>query len=147
MQQLQLAQRFEVIPAGNNLPIRLNLYFADGLRWELIGSPTPATRYGPAGERMFLEVAPEKVDCNNPLMPKAKCLRVRELSFDNKGIKRVTGDWRVMQGAIEGYNYEPGIRNVLRVNRYALAKNAAQPADAPTHAYVLDMIVESERMR
>ncbi|MBF5006256.1 META and DUF4377 domain-containing protein [Diaphorobacter caeni] len=147
VQQLPLAQKFQIVPAGTNQPIRLYLTFADGVRWELIGQPTPATRYGSAGERIFLEVAPEKVDCNNPLMPKAKCLRVRELSYDNKGIKRTTGDWRIMQGSIEGYNFEPGIRNVVRVNRYSLAKNGVQPADAPTHAYVLDMIVESERMR
>ena len=147
VQQLPLAQKFQVIPAGNNLPIRMFLSFSDGMRWELYGKPTPATKYGSAGERIFLEVAPEKVDCNHPLMRNAKCLRVRDLSFDSKGIKRVTSDWRVMQGDIEGYNFEPGIRNVLRLNRYSLAKNGVLPADAPSHAYVLDMIVESERMR
>ena len=53
-----------------------------------------------------------------------------------------------MQGSIEGYTFEPGIRNVLRVNRYSMAnKNGVLPADAPSHAYVLDMVVESERMR
>ncbi|QIL79214.1 META and DUF4377 domain-containing protein [Diaphorobacter sp. HDW4A] len=147
VQHLPLAQKFQIVPAGNNQPIRLYLTFADGVRWELIGQPTPATRFGSAGERIFLEVAPEKVNCNHPLMRDAKCLRVRDLSYDNKGIKRVTGDWRIMQGSIEGYNFEPGIRNVVRVNRYSLAKNGVLPADAPTHAYVLDMIVESERMR
>ncbi|QNP49371.1 META and DUF4377 domain-containing protein [Diaphorobacter aerolatus] len=147
VQQLQLAQKFQIVPAGNNLPIRMYLSFSDGLRWELYGQPTPATRYGSAAERIFLEVGPEKVNCNHPLMRDAKCLRVRDLSYDNQGIKRVTGDWRIMQGDIEGYKFEPGLRNVLRVNRYALTKGPAQAADAPTHAYVLDMIVESERVR
>lgn len=145
--QLPLAQRFEVFPAANGEPIRMQLTFSDGVRWELMGSPTPETRYGSAGERMFLEVAPEKVACNHPLMRDAKCLKVRDIAFDSKGIKRVTGEWRIMQGSIEGYNFEPGIRNVLRVNRYSMAKNGVLPADAPSHAYVLDMIVESERVR
>ena len=41
---------------------------------------------------------------------------------------------------IEGYSHEPGIRNVLRVDRYTV-KNP--PADASSSAYVLDMVVES----
>lgn len=145
--QLPLAQRYEVFNMTDGSPIRLKLHFADGMRWELMGSPTPETRYGSAGERMFFEVAPEKVACNNPVMRNAQCLRVRELTFDNKGIKRTTGDWRVLQGNIEGYNFEPGLRNVLRVNRYSMAKNGVLPADAPRYTYVLDMIVESERVR
>ena len=39
------------------------------------------------------------------------------------------------------------IRNVLRLQRYSLARNGQLPADAPSHAYVLDMVVESERTR
>ena len=42
---------------------------------------------------------------------------------------------------IEGYSHEPGIRNVLRVDRYTI-KNP--PADASKYAYVLDMVVESD---
>ena len=41
---------------------------------------------------------------------------------------------------IEGYSHEPGIRNVLRVDRYTI-KNP--PADASKYAYVLDLVVES----
>ncbi|QIL69401.1 DUF4377 domain-containing protein [Diaphorobacter sp. HDW4B] len=147
MLQLPLAQRYEVLNMTDGSPIRLKLYFSDGMRWEMMGSPTPETRFGSAGDRIFLEVWPEKVACNNPLMRNAKCLRVRELTYDNKGIKRTSGDWTVLQGNIEGYTFEPGIRNVLRLNRYSMAKNGVLPADAPPHAYVLDMIVESERVR
>ena len=39
------------------------------------------------------------------------------------------------------------IRNVLRLQRYPLAQGGRQPADAPSHAYVLDMVVESEQLR
>lgn len=146
--QLPLAQRFEVMPADANTPIRMALFFSDGLRWDLQGSPTPATRFGSTPQRIFLEVAPEKVSCNHPLMRDAKCLRVRDLSYDAQGIKHVKGDWYIFQGDIEGYKFESGMRNVLRVDRYTInyGKNG-MPADAPKYAHVLDMVVESERTR
>jgi hypothetical protein len=126
----------------------LTIAFANGVRWELAGVETPATRYGSAGERVFLEVDAQRVRCNNPMMPAAtECLRVREIRYDERGIKNGTGEWRVMQGGIEGYQHEVGIRNVLRLQRYPLARNGQLPADGPSHAYVLDMVVESERMR
>lgn len=125
----------------------LALAFSDGSRWQLLGQPTPATRYGSAGERAFFEVAPQQVACNHPLMRNAVCLRVRELRFDDAGRKQVVGDWRILQGGIEGYRHEAGIRNVLRVQRYSMARNGQLPADAPSHALVLDMVVESEQVR
>jgi len=39
---------------------RLTLTFIDGTRWQLDGSPTAQTQYGSAGERIFLEVAPQR---------------------------------------------------------------------------------------
>ena len=42
---------------------------------------------------------------------------------------------------IEGYTHEPGVRNVLRVDRYEIKD---PPADAPSQAFVLDMVVESD---
>lgn len=125
----------------------LALGFSDGSRWQLLGQPTPATRYGSAGEQAFLEVAPQQVACHHPLMPNAMCLRVRDLRYDSEGRKQVVGDWRILQGGIEGYRHETGIRNVVRVQRYSMARNGQLPADAPSHALVLDMVVESERMQ
>lgn len=141
--QLPQAQRYE-LRSGTAAPV-LVLHFTDGSRWELAGSPTPATRYGSAGERIFLEVAPERVACNHPLMPNAQCLRVRDVRYADNGVKQGVGEWRIFQGEIDGYQHERGIRNVLRVQRYPLARNGQLPADAPSHAYVLDMVVESER--
>ncbi|MFT3811989.1 MAG: META and DUF4377 domain-containing protein [Acidovorax sp.] len=141
---LPQAQRYELRPATASTAPVLVLHFAEGTRWELAGTPTPATRYGSAGERVFLEVAPQRVACNHPLMPNAQCLRVREIRYADNGVKQSTGEWRIFQGEIEGYQHEDGIRNVLRLQRYAIAN---PPADAPRHAYVLDMVVESERAR
>ena len=143
--QLPQAQRHELISGSGTQVPRLVLHFADGSRWELAGSPTPATRYGSAGERIFLEVAPERVACNHPLMPNAQCLRVRDVRYADNGVKQGVGEWRIFQGKIDGYQHEPGIRNVLRVMRYSLAKGGQLPTDGPSHAYVLDLVVESAR--
>ena len=143
--QLPQAQRYEL--RGDAAAPLLVLHFTDGSRWELAGAPTPATRYGSAGEQVFLEVAPERVACHHPLMRNAQCLRVRDIRYGDNGVKQSVGDWRFFYGSIEGYQHETGIRNVLRLQRYSLAKNGQLPADAPSHAYVLDMVVESERVR
>lgn len=104
-------------------------------------TPTSATRYGSAGERVFLEVAAQTKACSHPLIAGKQCLQVRELKYDAKGLKVGTpGPFGHFYNTIEGYTHEPGVRNVLRVNRYAI-KNP--PADAPSQAYVLDMVVES----
>lgn len=41
----------------------LALFFADGRRWELSGTPSAHTRYASPGEPVFLEVAPQPVHC------------------------------------------------------------------------------------
>ena len=106
------------------------------------GVPTTETRYRGQGERVFLEVAAQTKPCSHPLIPGKQCLQVREVKYDDKGLKVGTpGAFEHFYSEIEGYTHEPGVRNVLRVNRYA-TKNP--PADAPSRAYVLDMVVESD---
>lgn len=126
---------------------QLMLRFADGSQWQLAGQATPQTRYGAPGERLFLEVAPHKVACNHPLMRNATCLRVRDVRYDANGLNKQYGAWRVFQGSIEGFEHRAGMRQILRVDRYSLARNGQLPADGPRHAYVLDMVVESEAVR
>lgn len=125
-------------------PPLLVLHFNDASRWELKGTPTPQTQYGSAGERVFLEVAPHRVPCNNGVAANAQCLRVREIRFADNGVRQSTGEWQPLYAEIDGYQHEPGVRNVLRLNRF---KRAQAPADASTWAYVLDMVVETERVR
>lgn len=147
-QQLPTARSAQVLPAapGRTAP-QLTLAFADGSQWDLRGHATPETRYSGAGQRMFLEVAPQKVACNHPLMRNAMCLRVRDVHYDGKGLRTKVGQWRIFQGDIEGYQHQAGVRNIVRVKRYSRAVNGRLPADAPRHAYVLDMVVESETVR
>jgi len=119
----------------------LTLRFEDGGQWLLEGEPTAETRYGSAGEIMFLEIAPQEVACAHPLIPNKQCLNVRTVQYDAAGIKLGHGPWQPLYESIEGYQHEPGVRNVLRVKRYT---RKDVPADASRYAYVLDMTVESE---
>ena len=120
---------------------KLSLAADNGDTLVFTGEPTAETRYGSAGETVFLEVAAEAKPCSHPLIPNKQCLQVRERKYGQNGVVQSTGEWQPLYQDIEGYTHEPGIRNVLRVKRFTL-KNP--PADAPSTAYVLDMVVESE---
>ena len=120
----------------------LTLRNAAGDQLTFAGTPTPETRYGGPGERIFLEVAAQTAACNHPLIPDMQCLQVRELKYDDKGLKvGDPGPFGNFYAPIEGYTHEPGVRNVLRVDRYEIKD---PPADAPSQAFVLDMVVESD---
>lgn len=126
----------------NPAPV-LILNFKDGSKWRLKGEPTATTRYGSEPTRVFLEVAAQREACSHPMMPNYQCLKVREIQYNDSGLKTHTGEWMYYYGDIEGYTHTPGVRNVLRINRYEL-KNV--PADASSKADVLDMVVESEQV-
>lgn len=112
-----------------------------GDRLDFTGTPTPQTRHGGTGERVFLEIAPDRVACHHPLMPDFRCLHVREVKYDADGLKSAHGEWRFFYEQIEGYTHQPGVRNVLRVDRFEVPD---PPADGSSVAWVLDMVVESE---
>lgn len=124
-------------------PARLVLARADGGRLEFVGAPTARTRYGSEPERVFLEVAAERVDCHHPLMPEHRCLQVREIHYDDAGLKQGSGDWGPLYGEIEGFEHRPGVRTVLRLDRY---QRSDVPADASAVVHVLDMVVEQEQV-
>lgn len=112
----------------------------DVLRFK--GQATADTRYGGPGERMFLEVAAATKACSHPLIPNMQCLQVREIKYDDNGLKVGTpGVFENFYSSIEGYTHQDGVRNVLRVHRYTVAN---PPADGSKYAYVLDMTVESD---
>ncbi|MCD9004823.1 META and DUF4377 domain-containing protein [Luteimonas sp. XNQY3] len=125
-------------------PPRLTMHLDDGDVLVFEGVPTPATRYGGEGETVFLEIAPERVACSHPLIPEQRCLQTREVQYDDEGV-RSPGDaeWTPLYQDIEGFTHEDGVRNVVRVQRFDVTD---PPADAPSQAYVLDMVVESENV-
>lgn len=124
-------------------PPRLVLQAADGTESTWTGEPTAETRYGGPGDRMFLEVAPRRIDCNHPLIPDHQCLQVREVQYDPSGIRQPTsGEWQPLYAQIEGFEFVEGERKVLRVKRF---ERDPAPADASSIVYVLDMVVEASR--
>ncbi|WP_394002369.1 DUF4377 domain-containing protein [Luteimonas sp. WGS1318] len=141
-ERLPGTHRIAIVP-GDAPRLTLQTDGGDVLQFD--GAPTPATRYGSAGEQVFLEIAPERVACNHPLIPEQRCLQVRPVRYDEAGVRQ-PGDaaWAPLYQAIEGFEHEDGTRNVLRVQRFDVAD---PPADAPSQAYVLDMVVESENAR
>lgn len=135
----RLALRIE--DADGDSPV-LVLTNAEGDVLRFTGSKTSAARYGGPGERIFLEVAAQTRPCSHPLRPAMQCLQVRELHYDASGLQVGTpGAYGNFYDAIEGYQHQDGVRNVLRVSRYT-RKNV--PADASKYAWVLDAVIETD---
>jgi len=107
----------------------------------LSGQSTPEARYG-NGTVVFLEVASQPVACKNPFSANTSCLQVRELRFDEQGLRAGTpGEWRPLYEHIEGFTHRTGERNVVRVKQF---QRSPAPAGEPDVVYVLDLVVESE---
>ena len=121
---------------------RLTLNFQDGSQWILAGSATPETLYGGVGERIFLEIAPQQKTCSDGVITSRKCLHVREIRYNEAGLKTFTGEWQYFYEQIEGFKHREGEYNIVRVKRYE-RKNV--PADASLYVYILDMVVENGR--
>jgi uncharacterized lipoprotein NlpE involved in copper resistance len=107
----------------------------------LAGERTLAARYG-TPTRLFLEVAARTVACADSPRGDGQCLQVRERTFDEQGLLvGAPSEWLPFNAEIEGYQHEPGIRNVLRVDRF---QPPAGPGGQARPVYVLDLVVESE---
>lgn len=123
-------------------PPRLRLVSASGDNTRWIGRASAETRDGGAGERVFLEIAPQRVACSHPLIPDHQCLHVREIRYGDNGVKQSPpGEWQLLYEDIEGFTFVEGERKVLRLKKFA---RDPAPADASSIVYVLDMVVESE---
>lgn len=118
----------------------LHLVTAERQALSFSGRRTSKSLYG-APTRIFLEVAAQRVACTPALQPPGTCLQVRERRFDDKGLRvGEPGPWQAFYGEIVGYSHQPGVSNVLRINRF---KRPRTPADASAYVYELDLVVES----
>jgi heat shock protein HslJ len=118
----------------------LRLVTAANATWSFEGRMTPEARYGPPA-RMFLEVAAQTVPCANPRSRTGTCLQVRERRYDEQGLAvGPPGDWQLFYAPIDGYTHQPGVRTVLRLNRF----DRGASAGGPRFVFVLDLVVESE---
>lgn len=141
-QWLPKASRWEINIDAES-PV-LTLSQASGDYLHLRGTPTPETRYGSKGDTLFLEVNPLVVACPHPLIPSYQCLQVREITYNEQGIKTAQGDWYNFYDTIQGYQHRDNTRVILRVKRYAIAN---PPADGSRIAYIHDLTVEQELVR
>jgi heat shock protein HslJ len=122
-------------------PPQLQLRTAAAETLVLEGRVTPEAVYGPS-TLIFLEVDARQLPCRNPRNTQTTCLQVREISFDEQGLRSaISGPWQPFYDEIEGYTHIPGQRNVLRVKRFD--RDAASGNAAPA-VFVLDLIVETE---
>jgi hypothetical protein len=113
---------------------------ASGEALLLTGRLTPEAKYGPA-TTMFLEVGPQRVACDNSPSGDGLCLQVREITFNEQGLRVGTpGEFAPFPGTIEGYTHQAGMRNVLRVKRF---EPGGAQADPSAGIFVLDLTVES----
>jgi len=121
----------------------LAMLAASGETLLLTGQLTPEARFGPA-TTVFLEVGPQRLACDHSPSGDALCLQVREITFDEKGLRVGTpGEFQAFYGTIEGYTHQAGTRNVLRVKRFQPAGAQGDPGAA---VFVLDLMVESQTM-
>lgn len=135
-----LVAPLELVPVDGAQP-SLVMLTAGGDALVLRGELTPEARFG-SPTRMFLEVAEQTVACEESPRGDGTCLQVREISFDEQGLMVGTpSEWQAFHGHIQGYEHQPGVRNVLRVKRFQPPAGAGLPA-API--YVLDLVVQSE---
>lgn len=141
MKSLLHGQPSIIVSTPEDTPL-LVMTAADGTTLTFAGTPTAQTRYAGPGTVQFLEVSPQPAACDSPRQADATCLMVRELHYDANGMRDgEPGPWHNLAQAIEGYRHESGVRDVLRVTRYAVPN---PPAGEPSVAYVLDLVVESQ---
>lgn len=131
------------VALATGAPPSLKLTLTNGDALTFAGEETAEAKYGGPGKQAFLEVAPQRVACNHPLIPNHQCLNVREIVYGDNGVKASIGQWHPLYEEIEGYDFQPGTRNVLRLKQF---ERTNVPADASRTVYVLDMVVESEKV-
>jgi heat shock protein HslJ len=125
-------------------PPQLRLVGASKATLILTGQATAEALYGP-GTVIFMEVAAQRVSCQNPLNGEAMCLLVRDRQYDQQGLLvGAPGAWRPLYQTIEGFKHTTGVRNVLRIKRF---QRVSAPPDPASTVYVLDLMVESETVK
>lgn len=108
---------------------------AQVMRWQ--GMMKPEVRFGEP-VTLFWEVDPTKTDCVDKSGKDQLCLRVRNINYDDRGIKVGSGAWRTFYGNIEGFEHNPELRQIIRLHAYN------NPNGEPNPYYVYDMTVMSE---
>ena len=113
---------------------------ADGSWLQWVGILKPEVKYG-KGETVFLEVKPKWQYCDN--VTDKKCLEVRDINYDNQGLKTAVGQWYLLDAPIMGYRHDESAQRVLRLTRYR-----TPPTDTKGYGnlYQLDSVIETKTL-
>ncbi|STY82212.1 META domain [Moraxella veridica] len=106
---------------------------AQVLSWQ--GDMKPEVRFGEP-VLLFWEIEPEKINCVDESGKERQCLKVRNVTYNEQGIKTGSGAWRTFYGEIHGYEYQPNLRQIVRLNAYNNPKSKENPY------YIYDRSVE-----
>lgn len=123
--------------ANINQPI-LIVQKDSGERYEFIGTMTPEARYKGQAKTVYFEVSPTLTAC--PDQPAKQCLQVREIQYNDQSVKTTANQWQTLN-AVEGFQHNPQVKNVIRVKRFD-TQNVQTP-----YAYIYDMTVEQEMIQ
>lgn len=117
----------------------LSVEAANGKKYDFVGTMTPEAKYQSKAEMVFLEISPELKSCTG--VAQQQCMQVREIKYNEQGVKGKTGEWELFHGQIEGFKHDPNVRTILRLKRFTLQNPAA---DQSKYVYIKDMAVEQE---
>ena len=106
---------------------------AQVLTWQ--GEMKPEVRYGEP-VLLFWEIEPEKINCIDESGKERQCLKVRNVTYNEQGIKTGSGAWRTFYGEIHGYKHQPNLRQIVRLNAYNNPEGKENPY------YIYDRSVE-----
>lgn len=129
------AQLSMTADADKNQATLVQVNGAEVLTWQ--GTMTHEARYGEPVV-LFWEIAPQTVDCVNRQGKSTSCLKVRNVNYDEQGVKVGSGAWRTFHGTIHGYEHKTDQKTIVRLNAYNNPDSNENPL------YVFDMAVEVE---
>lgn len=121
---------------------RLILKNPQGERLFWQGTPTLEHLYGQPTQ-LFWQVAAGNKLCLTT-SGNVPCVRVREVYYNDQGIKTGNGPWQRFSGQIQGWTPEPLNEQVLRLKRYT--RQEATATTSADYLYVLDMVVEQKQV-
>lgn len=137
----KFAERFNqsqlsvVVDADNRQATLTQTQGVEVLTWH--GTMTHEARYGEPVV-LFWEITPNLVDCVNRQGKSTSCLKVRNVNYDEQGVKVGSGAWRTFHGTIHGYEHKTDQKTIVRLNAYNNPDSNENPL------YVFDMAVEVE---
>ena len=127
--------KFRWVKNNDNQP-KLWIENQQGDHLILIGVQSTASKYGQP-TTVFWEINNKTRACKSA-QGKKECLQVRDVTYD-EGIKSSTGEWRIFDGKIEGWHFNPKEKQVLRLKVYQ--KKSANSREE-NFIYQLDQIIE-----